>query len=162
MGHAFSSSLPVPSPSLLPLGCCWWPICGSSWVMLAFPTPFLVFPVLAVHAVLTILTIWAIVLVVFVPIAAVCYSCQVLFPVVSVVPVPRLFSCHPHCCIPHPPDSPRLCCPCSCLPSCHCPLAFNVVLLVFPVLRGGAVSDQVARLRVFCVLTLQAPCVKTH
>ena len=38
--------------------------------MLAFPTPFLAFPVLAVLTVLTVLTVWAIVLVVFMPITA--------------------------------------------------------------------------------------------
>jgi hypothetical protein len=91
------------------------------------------------------------------PITAVRYSCQVLFPIVSVVPVPRLFGCRPHRCIPHPPDPPRLCCPRSCPPSCRRPLAFCVVLSAFPVLRGGAVSGQVARLRAFCVLTSQAP-----
>ena len=130
------------------------PRCGSSWVVLAFPTPFLVFPVLAV---LAILAIWAVVLVVFVPVAAIRYSCQVLFPIVSVVPIPQLFGCRPRHCIPHPPDPPRLCCPRCCLPNHCCPLAFGVVLSAFPVLRGGVVSDQVARLLVFCVLTSQAP-----
>ena len=123
--------------------------------MLTFPTPFLVFSVLAV---LTILAIWAVVLVVFMPIATIRYSCQVLFPAVSVVPVPWLFGCHPRHCNPHPLDPPYLCCPCCCLPSHHHPLAFGIVLLAFPVLRGRVVSDQVARLQVFCMLTLQAPC----
>ena len=58
------------------------PHCGSSWVVLAFPTPFLVFPVLAVLAVLA---VWAVVLVVFVPVTAVRYSC---FPLSLSSPFP--------------------------------------------------------------------------